>query len=283
MTAGMMTGTASLASSASAPSAPSARFFDTLASEWIKLTTLRSTYITLGLSVVLSIAMTALVSLAVGSTFDSWPADRQAQFEPILFSMAGNVVTLIALSVFGVLAAAGEYSSGMIRLTLTATPKRGRVLLAKLLLVSAVTMVLGLATVTGMFLVGQAVAGAYGMPTAGLGDADARRLVIGLGAVTPLFPIVGLALGVILRSTAGAITTVLGMLWLPIIFGGLLPTWWQEHVLSLLPGSAVDSVTIAHLAESPMFSEPAIGAVIVVAWLAAFISAAYFSLLRRDA
>lgn len=280
MTTETMTGTAALTSSAAGRSA---RFIDTLASEWVKLTTLRSTYITLVLGVVLSIAMTALVSLAVGSTFDSWSLADQMQFEPILFSMAGNVVTLISLSVFGVLAAAGEYSSGMIRLTLTATPKRGRVLLAKLLLVSSITMVLGLITVTGMFLVGQAVAEAYGMPAAGLGDADALRLVLGLGAVTPLFPIVGFALGVILRSTAGAITTVLGMLWLPIIFGGLLPSWWQENVLSLLPGSAVDSLTIAHLAESPMYSDPALGVVIVAAWLAAFVGGAYFALSRRDA
>ena len=280
MTTGTIATTTPLTASVSQRSTT---FSDTLASEWVKLTTLRSTYITLGLGVVLSIAMTALVSLAVGTTFDSWSIAEQMQFEPILFSMAGNVVTLIALSVFGVLAAAGEYSTGMIRLTLTATPKRGRVLLAKLLLVSGITMVLGLITVTGMFLVGQAVAGAYGMPVADLGDADARRLVIGLSAVTPLFPILGFALGVILRSTAGAITAVLGMLWLPIIFGGLLPAWWQENVLSLLPGSAVDSVTIAHVAESPMYSDPAIGALIVVAWLAGFIGAAYASLSRRDA
>src|SRR3712207_7298463 len=46
---------------------------------------------------------------------------------------------------------------------------------------------------------------------------------------------------------SGAITAVLGFLWLPVIFGELLPRWWQEHVLSLLPGAAMDSVTIAHI------------------------------------
>lgn len=258
-------------------------FVDTLASEWVKLTTLRSTYIILGLGVVLAIAMTALVSLAVGGTFDSWPAARQEQFDPILFSMAGNVVALITASVFGVLAASGEYSSGMIRLTLTATPTRGRVLLAKLMLVSGVTLVLGLITVTAMFLVGQAVSGAYGMPVSNLGDADALRLVLGLGATTPLFPILGFALGVILRSTAGAITTVLGMLWLPVIFGDLLPTWWQEHVLSLAPHSAADSMTIAHLDDAARFSDPAVGAAIVAVWLVTFVGTAYLTLRRRDA
>ncbi|MDA1009959.1 MAG: ABC transporter permease, partial [Chloroflexi bacterium] len=85
---------------------------------------------------------------------------------------------------------------------------------------------------------------------------------------------------VILRSTAGGITTVLGVLWLPEIFGALLPTWWQENVLSLLPGSAVDSVTIAHIADSPRYSDPAVGAAIVVVWLVAFVGAAYIMLRR---
>ncbi|MEX2373504.1 MAG: hypothetical protein WD800_06840, partial [Dehalococcoidia bacterium] len=60
-----------------------ARFTDTLASEWAKLFSLRSTYITLALGLVLSVGMTALISLAVGSTFDDWAPADQAEFEPI--------------------------------------------------------------------------------------------------------------------------------------------------------------------------------------------------------
>jgi hypothetical protein len=73
------------------------------------------------------------------------------------------------------------------------------------------------------------------------------------------------------------------VLWLPVIFGGLLPEWWQEHVLSLLPGAAMDSFTIAHLSESPSYSEPVVGAAIAGAWLAAFVGAAHVTLRRRDA
>ena len=263
--------------------ARSPRFINTLVSEWSKLTTLRSTYITLGLGVALSIATTALVALAVGNTIDDWRAADREKFDPLMFSMAGNIFLLIVYPVFGVLAASSEYSSGMIRLTLTATPKRGRVLLAKLLLVTSVTMVLGLITVVGMFLVGQAVLGAYGVPVADFGDAGSWRVVLGLGAVTPLFAVIGLALGVILRSASGAITTVLGIVWLPVIFEPLLPMWWQENVLSLLPGPAVDSLTIGHVVDSPTYSDPVVGAAVAVAWLLAFIGGAYVVLLRRDA
>jgi ABC-2 type transport system permease protein len=108
-------------------------------------------------------------------------------------------------------------------------------------------------------------------------------MVLGLGAVMPFFPLVGFALAVIFRSTAGAITAVLGFLWLPVIFGELLPLWWQEHVLSLLPGAAMDSLTVAHIEPSPTFSDPLVGAVIASAWLVGIVGAAYLTFLRRDA
>jgi ABC-2 type transport system permease protein len=134
-----------------------------------------------------------------------------------------------------------------------------------------------------MFLVGQAVLGAYGRPVASFGDADARRMVLGLGAVMPFFPLIGLALGALLLSTAGAITAVLGFLWLPVIFGAALPLWGRQHVMNLLPGNGLDSITIGHIEPSPSFSEPVVGAVIAGVWLAGIVGAAYLTFLRRDA
>ncbi len=276
MTTATMTSTTPFAARASARPAS---FWNTLAAEWSKLATLRSTYLTLGLGFVLSVATTGLVTLALGSTQDDWSAD----FSPVTTSMVGNIWTLIVAAVFGVLVMSREYSGGLIRLTLSATPRRGRVLAAKLLQASLITLVFGLLTTVGMFLVGQAILGAYGMPATDLGDADARRMVLGLGAVMPFFPLVGLALGVLLRSTAGAITAILGFIWLPVIFGEFLPRWWQEHVISLLPGSAVDSVTLGHIESSFSYSDPIVGAAIAGAWLVAIVGAAYLTLVRRDA
>ena len=279
MTSATMTNTAALTSSATDRSTT---FMNTLTSEWVKLTTLRSTFVTLGAGVVLSIVMTAVVALAVGSTWDSWSIEQQTQFVPVLMTMSGNVILLIASAVFGALAVSSEYSNGMIRLTLTATPRRGQVLLAKLLLVSSITLVLGVITTVGMFLIGRAVLESYGIPIAGLGDTDVQRLVIGLGVATPLFPVFGVALGIILRSTAGAITAAMGLLWLPQVFGELLPSGPQK-VLSLAPQFGADSLTVAHFAESPLYSDPTAGALIVVVWLVAFVGAAYLVLKRRDA
>jgi len=260
-------------------SARPASFRNTLAAEWSKLTALRSTYLTLGLGFVLSVATTALVSLALGSTRDDWSPD----FSPVTTSMIGTIWALIIYAVFGVLVASREYAGGLIRLTLTATPRRGRVLAAKLVLTGLITLAFGLLTTVAMFLVGQAILRAYGLPATDLGNADARRMVLGLGATMPVFPLIGLGLGVLLRSTAGAITAVLGLLWLPQIIGQFLPRWWQEHVISRLPGSAVDSVTLGHIESSFSYSDPAVGAVIAATWLVAVIGAAYLAFLRRDA
>ena len=257
-------------------------FRDTLASEWIKLKTLRSTYITLGLGFSLSVAATGLFATAVGNTYDGWSEAQQASFEPLMFAMVGNVIALIVATVFGVMTVSGEYANGMVRQSMIATPRRTRVLWSKVLLVFGITTVLGLATVTGMFLVGQAVLGAYGLPTTSLEDPDALRLVIGLGAATPLFPVIGLALGFILRSTAGAITAALALLWLPLVFNDMLPTWAQENILTLLPGQAVDSFTIAHAVDVPTNSPPLVGVVLVIGWLTLFLGSAQLLLRRRD-
>src|SRR5690606_6768343 len=166
---------------------------------------------------------------------------------------------------------------------LTATPRRGRVLAAKALIVTVVVGVLSLAATVGMFLLGQAILGSYDMPTMALSDPDAQRAVFGIGLTGAFFPLIGLALAFLLRSTAGAITAVLGILWLPEIFGGLLPNWWRENVLSLLPGPAIDSAVISHIADSPMYGDPTLGAFVAAGWLVLFLGGGYLLLVRRDA
>lgn len=254
-------------------------FANTLRSEWSKMATLRATHLTLALGFFLSVATTAVAAFAFGASNAEWPAD----FDPILFSMVGNIFALIVFSVFGVLAVSREYTSGMIRLSLVATPNRSRVLVAKLLLVGAITLVFGLLTTISMFLVGQAILGAYGLPTATLANADARWVVLGLGATMPFFPILGLAFGVLLRSTAGGITTVLGILWLPQIFSAVAPMWAKEHIISLMPGAALDSMTIGQMLYAPEYSPVALGAALVTGWLLAIVGAAFIVLRQRDA
>jgi ABC-2 type transport system permease protein len=257
-------------------------FGDTLASEWLKLKSLRSLRIALALGVLLSIAVTALVATAMGATYESWPESAKEEFGP-MYSLVGMSCALIAFSVFGVLVSAGEYSSGMIRLTLTLTPGRGRVLAAKALLVTLILVPLGLVSVLGMFMVGQTIFGLYGVPTESLSDTGLLRVLIGMGVEMPFTPLLGLALGFILRSTAAAITATLALTWIPNIFGGLLPLWWQKNVVSLTPVPAVESISFSQIASFDYHSSPAVGAVVVVVWLVVALGGAWLTLSRRDA
>lgn len=266
---------------AMADSAPG--FMNTLSSEWTKLLSLRSTYIMLILSVVLSVGLTALVAFVTGSTFDEWPAPDQAQFEPTLFSFFGSIFSGIIFAVLGVTFMTSEYSSGMVRLTFTVTPRRGRVLFAKLLIVTGVTLVAGTAIIFANYLVAQAVFASYDMPTSGLGDSDAMRALWAASLLGPLFPVIGLCIGVLLRSSAWGITTILAIIFAPSIFSGLFPSWWQRNVLSLLPGNASDSVVVGHLQDAEVYLDVLPALLVVAVWTAIFIGAAYYSITRRDA
>ena len=124
----------------------------TLRSEWTKLVSLRSTKLLVGLAILLSILLTALLAIVIGETYDSWHAVDKLTFDPVDSASVGGIVTAILFLVLGVKAATSEYGSGMIRLTLTATPQRWRVLAAKALVVMAITAVAGLISVIGMLL-----------------------------------------------------------------------------------------------------------------------------------
>jgi len=260
-----------------------ARFTSTLASEWAKVRTARSTWVCIALAITLCWAMTGLIALAVGSTYDDWGAAEQASFEPIMFSLAGIIFGFITLAVLGVLIVSGEYASGMIRTTFTATPRRGRVLAAKAILVVVLTTLTGTIAIFGMFFIGQAVMGSFNMPTTTLSNPDASRTLIGLSLSAWVFPLFGMVLGFLLRSTAGAITAIMAILWLPEFFGPLLPLWWRENVLSLLPGASVDALTIAHINSSPTYHDVPIAAVVITTWLVVALGGTFFALTRRDA
>lgn len=257
-------------------------FHNVLAAEWVKFTSLRSTWITLGLGVTLAIAMTVLMSTAMGGSWDS-ENEMYAEFNPITWSMDATLIATIAFSVLGVSIAAGEYTSGMIRLTLMATPKRGSILAAKAIIVGVATAVAGLVSVVAMFLAAQAIYGSYDMPTAGLDDPEALRLVLGMGALAAVFPVLGVALGFILRSTVAGITSILALSFVPDFLGGLFPAWWQENIISFLPSQAIRALTVGTVVDSPRYQEPAVAAVALAAWVAVALAAAYILLKKRDA
>lgn len=263
---------------------PAVGFGATLRSEWSKVMTVRTTWISLALALFLSVGLTMLLAWAVGFSFDDWNEADRATFDPITFSMSGLLVGGIIFVVLGVNLVAAEYSSGMIRQTLSTTPKRVRVLLAKVLVVSAIALVAGLVVNIAVILAGNIVFGAYDMPTASLSDGDTLQAIFGLTLTTPVFPILGVAIAFLLRSAAGAITAVLALLFLPSMFGPLLPRRWQEDVLAWLPGPLTDSVSIGFLdPDGAMMKNAWVAGGALIVWLALFLGVAWWFLTKRDA
>jgi ABC-2 type transport system permease protein len=132
-------------------------FGDALRSEWVKLRSLRSTFWALSVTVVLGIALGALISAAAAHGYAKFSVSDKLSWDPTGVSQSGMLVAQVAIAVLGVLCISSEYSSGMIRTSLIAVPKRGRVLAAKSLVFAVVTFVVGEVTCFAAFFVGQAL------------------------------------------------------------------------------------------------------------------------------
>jgi ABC-2 type transport system permease protein len=259
-------------------------FGATLRSEWTKLRSIRSTWIILGLALGLSIGFSALMALVTGLTYGD--ISLPGAFDPVQGSMFGMPFRIVLLVVFGVTAVTSEYSSGMIRTTFIANPRRARVFAAKAIVVGTLGVVVSAITALGMFLVSQPIFAAYGLETARLTDGDAARFTIVYSIVFGLiYTLIPLSLGFLLRGAASAITASVGFLFLPWMLIPVVPIWVQENVLRYLPNVAMDSLALAgmtvadamttHLSQTPAM-------VVIAVWLAGLLAAAAFALARRD-
>jgi ABC-2 type transport system permease protein len=220
-------------------------FSDTVRSEWTKMRTLRSTPVTLAVTAFIVIGLSALITLAVVSNPGHSGAD--ARRHPLTIIQSGWGLGLLAFEVLGVLVVTNEYSSGLIAETLLATPRRLRVLMAKVVVFVLLVLVVGEVMSFINFFVGRAVISAYPpFPNVALTDHNVLRAVIGQGLDAALVGLIGLAIGAILRHTAGAITASVAVLFvLPLVLMAL-PTSWEQPVEEYWPteaGSQLEQVT----------------------------------------
>ena len=258
-------------------------FRSTLKSEWTKLRSVRSTWIIVGLAILLSIGTSALVALVIGSTASGWDDSGLTSLGPVQSSMTGLLFSLILLIVLGVTSVTSEYSSRTMHTTFISNPRRARVLAAKALVVWALAITVGAITVPGMFLTAQAIFGSYGLETASITDSDVSRflIVFALGQAT-VYSMIPFSIAWLLRSTATAITASIGVCFLPYNLAPVVPFWVQTNVLRYMPDVAMDSLAgFTEPGEALYLSQtPAIAVVFI--WLAGLIVAAAFLLNRRD-
>src|SRR5579863_939258 len=257
-----------------------ATFTDALRSEWTKLRSVRSTFWALTATVVLGIGLGAAISAAAAHGYAKSSASQKLSWDPTGVSGAGMAIAQLAIAVLGVLCMSSEYSSGMIRTSLIAVPRRGRVLAAKSLVFAGVTFVVGEVTSFTAFFVGQALINGHA-PDAALGDPGVARAVVGAGLALTALAVLSVATGALLRHPAAGIACMIAVLFVLPGIAQALPDSWRNPVTEFWPTQAGGQIASVHVAAHSLPPWPGFG---VMCLFVAIVYAIAWTLLdRRDA
>jgi hypothetical protein len=249
-----------------------------LRSEWIKMRSLRSTALTLAAGFALMVAIGWIFGWASNGHWSEMRPEEQASFSPIDVTLAGFNLAQLAIGVLGVLLVTGEYATGMIRATFGAVPERLPVLWAKATLYAGVTFALMLAAAFVAFLGGQQLLGTHGTTISADG---AGRAMVGVAGYLALIGVFSVALGFIIRSTAGGVATLFALLLVLPSLGLLLPASWREHLLPYLPSNAGATMFSVRTATDALSATTSL--LVLLGWVAAALAGAALVLKRRDA
>ncbi len=253
-----------------------------LRSEWAKLWTLRSTWITLGLGLLFLVAFGVIASAHYKSALHSGRhMDPDfATATSVSLSLFGTNFAQLALGVLGVLVTAGEYSTGMIRSTLAAVPRRLPVLWSKAAVFGLVALVISTVGAFVAFMIGSGIVS--NTPAAlGFSGSGVVRALLGAGLYLGLVAVIGTALGALLRSVAGGISVLVASLMLVPGLISLLPSSWKDNVNPYLPSNAGEAMFTLHHDATTL--SPGGGLAVFVGWTALALAGAAWRLVRSDA
>ncbi|MEU8587906.1 ABC transporter permease [Streptomyces sp. NPDC048664] len=251
-----------------------------LRSEWTKIRSVASTVWTLSIALIVTVALGMLISALTRREFDSAGADGRFGIDPTFTSFAGMSLGQLAMIVFGVLVVSNEYSTGMIRTSLAAVPRRGAFLLGKVTVATALSLAVGLVTSFLAFFLGQAMLGAHG---ASLGDPGVLRAVIGGGLYMTLIAVFSMGVATMLRSPMLSlgilmpffflISNILGNVSATKKIGRFLPDQAGSRILRVLPPQAGEDTPYG----------PWGGLGIMLLWVLVVLAGGYLLLRERDA
>ncbi|MEI6649748.1 MAG: ABC transporter permease [Actinomycetes bacterium] len=251
-----------------------------LKSEFIKFKSLKSNWITLALTVAAIIGFSVLSAiLSEHRPNGGGDGEHRSTFERV---MTGANFAILIISVLGSIMGSREYSSGMIRTSFTAVPKRLPVLFSKLITFVYTVLPLMLISIFAAFALGMSLFKHYGLAVMHLSDPFVSRALFGYAFYIVGLGILGLTIGTLTRHTASAIGIVIGgVLFLPALLGALLPTSWQK-ILEYLPSNAGG----AFLNPTPLsinLLSPTLGALVFAGWIVLAIGGASYAMQKRDA
>jgi len=224
-------------------SAPSGRagFGGTLRSEFTKIRSVRSTYWTLLALLAVSVGIGAAISAQTASGWSNTPPAARTPLDATQLSIAALLILgQLVIVVPGALVLTAEYSTGMIRTSLIAMPRRIVLYVAKAVAFAAVALAVSLATAFTAFFLGQSLL-ARTHYSATLAGHDVLRAVIGIALYITLCGLFAFAAAAIIRNTAATITAMIGLLFVLPVLVNLLP--WHNDLVRWLPSSAARAIS----------------------------------------
>jgi len=306
----MATATApSLQLTALPPATGRAGLAGTIRSEFTKLRSVRSTYWTIAAMVIVSVGFAAIAGFAIANNLHNNPANK-AGMDATQASLGGFFeLGQLIIAVLGALTITSEYSTGMIRTSLTAMPRRGTVYAAKLVVFTTVALVVSLITSFVAFFVGQAAMSGSGVSasllhsitipanafqngpagnvtfsgTTVISPGTVLTAIIGTALFVTAAALIAFGLGAIIRHSAGAITSAIGLLFVIPVIVQLLPDTWRWDIVRFFPDAAgrVLSVTVGQHNPHLWSAWPQFGVTLVYAAVLLGVGAYLFR--RRDA
>jgi ABC-2 type transport system permease protein len=252
-----------------------------LNSELTKIRSVRSTTWSLAILVVAAVGLnTLIVGVAIANWNTTSAATRQTYLaDPTGFLAAALGIAQIPLCVLAVMVITSEYSTGMIRASVLAVPRRIPMLAAKAAVIGALALAVGEVVAFASFLIAQPIIGHH-VPES-LDDLSTVRAVAGVGLYLAVLALFAYAIGAIVRHTGAAITAVVGFIVVARTLGGLLPGSAGQHINAYLPANAGLLITNAHQ-EATVLLSPWQGFGVFCLWTAALLAVAGFLLARRD-
>ena len=255
-------------------------FGGVLASEWTKLKSVRSTVWTLLVTAFVGVGLSAIVTSAQAARWSSRTLAEQMSFDPTRSSLTGLLFAQLAIGVLGVLVVSAEYSTGTIRATFSAAPRRPLVLVAKIAVFGTVALAVGEAVSFVAFFLGQSLLSGK-TPTASLSDPSVARAVMSGGLYLFALGLLALGLATVIRHTAAAISTFVGLLLILPIIVAALPSSFADDVGRFLPANIGAVMLTAHYHGTDPFG-PWTGFALLCGYAVAALFAGGVLLVRRD-
>lgn len=222
--------------------------FGLMRSEWTKFWSLRSSWIVL----ICAALFGAGISVAFSADYaGSYGPDQPSAADMGMTALEGFFgfgIASVFIAVLGVLFVSGEYTTGSIRSTMAAAPRRTGVLWAKAAVFGSIVLAVYAVLVLATFYGTQLILDGTDLGGLSLGDSGVARVLFGHVAGIVYLGLLGLAIGAILRNSAGAISFYIGVIMLLPQLATMLPWQWVADVVPYTPGNVANTLTASDTA-----------------------------------